>query len=116
MVADPRALTMSDRGLQFRAVIDTAKALERDKSWREALVADACLLGRRGVEHQNVNAKGAVCTEHDRLLDVARSRRSGNQVDRARNAAAFLADEHEGVLHRVDNALRGNDSDVRIRQ
>ena len=51
-----------------------------------------------------MHAVRPVCTEHDGLLDVARPRGSGDQVDGPRHCRPLLAHERERFFHSGDDA------------
>ena len=67
-------------------------------------------------QQEDVHAERAVRTEHDRLLDVTRTRGAGDQMDCARHPALRGADARERVLHRRDDIGRTEHDDVRGRE
>ena len=73
-------------------------------------------IARASADHQDVDAKRAVRAEHDRLLDVAGARRSGDHVHRARHAAVLAADQCERLFHAGDDAVGAQHGDVRVGQ
>src|SRR6516225_5086902 len=68
------------------------------------------------VQYENVHAKGSVRAEHDRLLDVAGTRGSGDEVDRPRQTALVAAYQRERLFHPRDDAVAADDGDVRVDQ
>src|SRR5439155_12816924 len=65
---------------------------------------------------EDVDPIRSMRAEHDGLLDIPRSRRAGDEIDRPRDRAELVADQRAGFFHSAHDARAPYDGDVGVGQ